>query len=162
MSETKERCWYVRAMRPSDREYVRLTWLNNYRESAVGIAAKMPRDLYRRCWGKMIDAVMRRAEVRIACTDDDADTIVGFAVLVPRERVIHYVYTREGWRELGVAGDLVADLLLRECSYSHCTDALERKASDAGAGRRGAKVPAQWHHAPWLLVTMALDAGGVE
>ena len=165
MTESKtdrERCWYVRAMRPSDREYVRLTWLSNYRETGTGVVSKMPRDLYRKVWGKVIDHALKRCDIRIACTDDDADTIVGFAVLESKlqQPAIHYVYTREGWRELGVARDLVADLVARECAYSHATQALERGATDGAAARAGAKVPGTWKHAPWILIMLAMAAGG--
>lgn len=93
----------------SDRLYIRRTWLDNYRSSALGVG--LGAALFDRLWGRIVDGILARAKVAVICdteTPDAPDALLGFIVWEPGTVVvIHYIYTRFPVRRSGVARRLM-------------------------------------------------------
>lgn len=71
---------------------------------------------FRRTIYPRIQAVLERAEVRVAHLAKSDDVLCGFVVLEPG--VVHMVYVRPPWRRMGMAKALLHDVELSECDWS--------------------------------------------
>lgn len=139
----------LRQWRETDVGYVVDTWLKHYHDHGVGMVRGMPRGEFFRRWRSVVVEILKTADVRVACLDDDDDIILGFAVLSTHcgARVLHWVHVREDWRRKGLGAQLLAGLERASVLYTHRTRTVV-DLSEAG------KIPGAWHHAPWLLVGM--------
>lgn len=71
----------------------------------------------------LVNGVLRRSAVRVAAPGGDPLTIYGFAVVEPG--TVHMVYVRQGWRRMGIAKQLLADIAIADCAYSTHTSDLQ-------------------------------------
>jgi hypothetical protein len=65
----------------------------------------------------VINALLSNGNVVVACLISDPETIVGYSV--SNNDTLHWVYVKESWRRLGVAGMVVPNSVTR---VSHITD----------------------------------------
>ncbi len=100
----------IRTLRSSDRALVVDSWKKSYEGSPAVRACD--REHYRIEMARLINRILDKATVRIACDPSDEDTIVGWVAYTGRE--LHWAYVKEAFR--------------RECKVS---DMLEGVAIDA-------------------------------
>src|SRR5678815_1999534 len=87
----------LRDVEPGDVNYVRATWLRS------GADSDFARVLGAAYWDRhvghhaVIDALIRRARVVVACSVTHHATIVGWACIEPG--IVHYVHVREEFRK---------------------------------------------------------------
>lgn len=64
-------------------------------------------------------------KVRIACLIDDPDTIIGYIITEPQ--ILHWVYVRNDWRNIGIARDLIPDNITYVTHLTKPGIAIKRK-----------------------------------
>lgn len=136
---------------PSDRGYLRSSWVVCYREHCSDrTIRRIPGGEYRPRWSRIAERLLDTAQVRVACAPDDPDTILGYIVWDParpgRPAILHWVYLRLEFQGLGLL-----DQLLREAGidrekpdplwYSHQTLRFSRL-----------RKPESWTYYPWLTL----------
>lgn len=146
------KCWHIRPMVAGDRAFVRETWIDSYRCGRLGLAKQMPERVLLPVWRRMVNHWIGTCTVLVAAIDGDDDVIVGWACLDTAKRIVHYVCVRQAWMQRGIATDLLGAQSRQRYLYSHRTAALRSETHE------GAHVPDAWRHAPWLLVSEALEA----
>jgi GNAT superfamily N-acetyltransferase len=93
----------VRLAKPDDMGFVLDAWRRSYEGSPAVRGCE--REHYRIEMTRAIRRLCDRAEVRIACDPADEDTIVGFVAFTGNE--LHYAYTKQDFRGMGVAKQLL-------------------------------------------------------
>ena len=104
------------------------SWLKQYRESpfTVGVSNGVYYEQHR----KLIDALVSRAELKIACDPSDPTKIYSWACGELYEvPVIHFVYTKKQYRDCGLAKLLLASLGCTEENHIITTHFVKYKNS---------------------------------
>lgn len=92
----------VRALEPGDRGFVAQNWGRSVWASGGG---DLPKDLFDHWHRLLVDALLDRAEVALACSTTRASVLYGFAVGEPG--YLHYTYIVDELRGRGVARELI-------------------------------------------------------
>lgn len=111
---------------PRERNLVRSSWLKSHGKSAFARLAG--RRAYYSGEHELIDWLLDRTEVRVACSPRDRATIIGWACMEPARNVVHYVWVQEDFRREGVARALLESEGFAgrdHAEYTHRTDALQ-------------------------------------
>lgn len=129
----------LRAAKPSDVPFLTSTWLKSYRDAPA--VRGVPNRVYYYYHHKVLEALLTRCTVMVACYDHTPDQILGYvcAELFDSALVVHYVYTKQTFRGFGVARKLVKHLIDAEkppaVLYTHKTKdvfPIERKMKGEG------------------------------
>lgn len=140
----------IRPMEASDRSFVLATWLNNYKHESY-FAARISDKVFFRHHHDVVERLLARSRVLIACDPGDANEIVGYIVWEPG--VLHWCYVKKAFRQYGLgralltATDLPDDL--SGVSITHATKMWFSTRKD------GAGLEAKFPHAvynPYLGV----------
>lgn len=95
--------------------FVVSSWVHSYSETAwnqAGVKGEcLDGDIVLEYLRKLVKRLLRDNQVRVAVLEADRDTFVGWVCGDPKTQTIHYVYVKEAWREQGIAGDLVRELV---------------------------------------------------
>ena len=54
-----------------------------------------------------LKTLLSTADVLIACTEEDANTIIGYSII--QSKILHFVYVKEGYRNKGIGTLLTRD-----------------------------------------------------
>lgn len=79
---------------------------------------------------KLLETLLSRGSVAILCYDDDEDTILSWACveMFDNSLILHYVYTKQPFRRMGLAKKLLKKLMDAEepehTFYTHKTASL--------------------------------------
>jgi hypothetical protein len=84
----------------NDRAFVQDSWFRSFESEYF--------DEMRRRLRSRLAAQAARSKILIACDPDDADTLLGFAILEGTK--LHYVYVRGGMRRVGIARRLLSSV----------------------------------------------------
>lgn len=108
---------------PRERNLVRSSWLRSYAASAFArIAGKRA---YFSGQHDLVDDLLDRTRVAVACSPRDPTTIIGWACVEP-PNVVHYVWVQEDFRRNGVARALLrSEGMAERIEYTHRTDLLK-------------------------------------
>lgn len=102
----------------TDKDLIHATWLRPlyYDNDLFG---EIDRDQYFKTYDQVIKKILERPAiwVRIACLRDDPDVILGYAVV--EKDILHWVYIKKAWRELGLAKKLIPPYITQ---FSHATN----------------------------------------
>ena len=91
-------------------------WVNTHRASSR--ATKMSeKSAFFSHQHRMVERLLKRAQVRIAAPPDDDFTVLGFAVL-EEPGVVHMVYVKAPFRKLGLARALLDGVKLEESTFT--------------------------------------------
>lgn len=102
-SETLNLSW--RAHAPSDEAFVLSSWLRSYALSPE--MRSLPSPVYFELYTPVVRRLVADSDVRIAHDPEIPDTVIGFTV--GRGDVLHYVFTKRRFRQLGVATWMLRD-----------------------------------------------------
>lgn len=101
----------------TDHDFILSTWLkrlyhDNDDKSYIG---EMESDDFYKNYERVIKYILTKPAVwvRVVCLKDDPDVIIGYAII--EKNILHWVYTKKGWRELGMAKKLIPPYI------THCT-----------------------------------------
>lgn len=84
----------------ADYNFLASSWLKSFRKFEPKISA----DVYYKHHNKLIDLIMQRAKVIIACNEHDEEQVFGYIVYEECPiSIVHYVYVKEAYRKMGIA-----------------------------------------------------------
>ena len=122
-----EQFWVIRSMRDTDQAYISKCWLtmlDDYAQHSKACQDEYIKVTNRRLGSILVDdfyvkthlgvtEVLDRAHTLVACHAEEPDLIIGFItgeVHTTGPLVIHAIYTKSRYRNMGVARSLYADL----------------------------------------------------
>ena len=107
----------------SDHPFVFSTLLRDYKTSDFARHMTDDRRLFFGGHHEIVERLLRRAKLDVACGIEDDAVIVGWMLWEPAATMrVHYLYTREAYRQNGVAKALVNSTVGRtDVVYSHRT-----------------------------------------
>lgn len=118
----------IRPMRDGDMEFVKSSWLKNYKNSS-SFAKRITHDVFFKWHGAIVDSILARpqTEILIATLPDEEGVILGFFVVEKQglSRVAHYLFVRREWRKLGLARALIEASGDSAFVFTHWTDPMD-------------------------------------
>lgn len=132
----------VRHATEGDVGFIFNSWLKSYRSSSF--SKFIPGPVYFDHHHKVIEAILKRATVLVACNPKDNNQIYGYLVFEQQLDVFvgHYTYVKDAYRKMGVLGLLLnAAKLPNNYFYSHSTML---------AGQVLSKLKSQGVYSPYL------------
>lgn len=99
----------VRAYDPqTDLPLIISTWLKSYRTGPF--ARRITDDVYYDHHKRIVPMLLGRAQTLVACDPDDSYEIFGYLTceVLRGNPVLHYAYTKNRWRRLGIMTALIA------------------------------------------------------
>lgn len=93
----------IRPAEATDRAFLIATWLNNYRRESY-FAARICDAVFFSRHHEIVDELLRRSTVSVACDPQDKDCILGYMVWEPD--ALHWIYVKKSFRKLGIAREL--------------------------------------------------------
>jgi hypothetical protein len=95
----------IRPFEENDRNLIYVTWLKGLRFGNDWFES-IPQDIYFENYHKVIDSILIRPkiEINIACLKDDPSVILGYVVF--ESDILHYLFVKPVWRNIGIARDL--------------------------------------------------------
>jgi len=121
-------CELPLSLRPitiEDESFIYSSWLKSYRNSDFG--SLMSNATYFKFTQLIIERILSRASVVVACDEKDSQTILGYIVSEPSgsNQVVQYVYVKEIYRNLGLAKHLLDHVTeSKPFTYTHHTRAI--------------------------------------
>lgn len=108
--------WITRPLRPEDGPLIYATWMRGlfYGNRLYNLIEK---DLFFGTYPKVINALLMRSNVVVACLESDPDVILGYAVIEGSR--LHWVYVKKHRRRMGIAASLIPASITE---VSHLTD----------------------------------------
>lgn len=122
--------WDIRPAIGSDLHFIYATWLNSFRSDS-GIGSSCQSKIYFQEYYSVLDYILSKLETKIlvACKPDEIEVIFGFLVFEPG--VLHYAFTKDAFRNYGIANSLLEKSSLLfvgagEIFYTHKTRSIHR------------------------------------
>jgi hypothetical protein len=98
-----ENDWIIRDALPDELNFIYATWLNNYRyDSSIGKSCK--NTVFFLEYPCILDSILDRSKVLVAYFPDTPKVILSYLVYEPG--VLHYLFTKEVYRNNGIAMSL--------------------------------------------------------
>ena len=116
--------WAIREARGNDLAFIYSTWLNSYRSDSHH-RKTCTKFVFFKEYPKVIDLILARSQVLVACLPDDENVIIGYLVCETMNNILHYAYTKESFRNLGVAKSLIKWTPLKDPVLTHKTRCVE-------------------------------------
>lgn len=113
---------HIRTATEADIGFIFNSWLKSYKNSAFSkyIANPVYFDLHH----KVIESILKRSKVLIAAQPSDPTRIFGYVCVeeVSGTHVVHYAYTKESFRKMGLLKLLIEEAQLPDMVfYTHST-----------------------------------------
>lgn len=122
----------LRQGRPDDLAFVLDSWLQSYRDNNPEARA-LPRALFYSMHRRVVERLLARSLVVVACAKDNPNHILGWAAYETEPGVLHYLYVKAAYRGHDISRWLAAVVQSRGCTWlSHRTPKLERVAKALG------------------------------
>lgn len=98
----------LRAAEKEDLNFIMATWLRGmyYGESWL---SGMKKQDFMKHYHSIIEITLQNPNTRVlvACLKEDPSVILGYSVLSPLSKAVHWVFVKKSWRSIGLARDLV-------------------------------------------------------
>lgn len=117
----------IREVRPSDINFIYATWLRSFRYGST-LGKSLTNTVFFFEYNKVIDNLLSKSTVLVACLENDEEIVFGY--IVYEEDIIHYVFIKESFRQMGIAKMLVKQFLVLPDKCTHETfiaDAIIKK-----------------------------------
>jgi len=101
--------------KPSDSAFIFSSWLASYRNAMRA----MPRSYYYAGQHSRIESLLARSRCVVAVPTDDPDLIAAY--LVFNHLAVHWIYTRQSMRKMGIGSAMLNFLVLEPFFYTHRT-----------------------------------------
>lgn len=108
----------IRPMAETDLPFIYSTWIHAiyngnrwdknmliHKGPPFDFYSEMDEPIFHENYRKVIERLMRRSSVKVACLKEDNDVILGWSCSEPE--VLHFVFVKDAWRRMGIAKDLV-------------------------------------------------------
>jgi len=115
--------YQVRKAKSDDINFIYATWLRSYKHDSP-LTKYTKRTLFFDEHQKLLDRLLPKIQVIVACDENDQDLIFGFLAFEPK--IVHFVYVKEPFRKMGIARKLIESqgINVNECQASHLTFGL--------------------------------------
>ena len=100
----------IRGAIPSDINFIYATWLRSYRYGST-TGRSVQNTIFFPEYNKVIDNLLSKSTVLVACLDTDNEVIFGY--LVYEANTIHYCFIKESFRGLGIMNKLITSLIFK-------------------------------------------------
>lgn len=115
----------IRSYRPeSDEDFIYACWIREFKLSPF--ARKIRNSIYFYNQHKIIDTLINKSKIIVACNIDDENHIYGYVVFENiKPPVLHWLYVKMSYRGMGIENLLLQCLPLQDqkCYFSHfCAD----------------------------------------
>ncbi len=113
----------TRSMVSDDVAFILATWLRSYKESSE-FAKRITHKVFFTSHHEIAKSLLSRSRCIVAHLADEPEIIIGYVVFEPGESpLVHYVFTKRGWRKLRIAHDLIeqAQINIDGCEFTHWT-----------------------------------------
>lgn len=97
----------IRVAGQGDEGFLYRTWLEGHRVGSPAFGLKLRKSAYFDLHHPIVERLLSRSRVWIACPVDTPDVIAGYVVAEPPS-VLHWVFVREGFKRLGLMRLLLA------------------------------------------------------
>ena len=96
----------LRGPRPDDVNFIFASWLRGlyYGDTWFG---EIPKDVFMENYHKVVQNILTKADVRVACLKDDPDVILGYSV--SSGSTLHWIFTKSAWRKIGIGKSLLPE-----------------------------------------------------
>jgi GNAT superfamily N-acetyltransferase len=104
----KEELIAIRPFVESDRPFVMATIMRGLYCGGSWFS-DIPRHIFFDKYRKTIEYILNKpdVEVRLACLREDPEIILGYAIVEPKNSVVHWVFVKQAWRKIGIARSLI-------------------------------------------------------
>jgi hypothetical protein len=108
----------VRAYKPEDKSFIMATFLRGlyYGDSWFSL---MPKDVFMKNYTQVIEAMLLKNAVMVACLPDDEDVILGYSIISFDFTTIHWVFVKSAFRKQGITKSLLPQY---PTQVTHLTD----------------------------------------
>lgn len=96
----------IRPFTETDRSFIFSTWLLGLYHGNDWFG-EIDKDVYFKQYQQVIDALLKKSEVRVACLPDEPDVVLGYVAYTGN--TLHWVFVKKAWRKLGIATALVPE-----------------------------------------------------
>lgn len=114
--------WAIRKATEQDISFIYATWLNSYRTGSQ-LASDTKKSIFFDNYKQVIDQILIESEVHVACLIDDLNVIIGYSV--SDLGLLHYIFVKEAFREMGVAKSLY-QWIESPTVFTHRTNSIEK------------------------------------
>jgi len=94
----------VRGYHPDDEAFIFQTWLQGLYHGN-SLFNLIDHDIYFTNYRKVIESLLKTAQVSVACLKDDPEIILGYSI--SQGTKLHWVHVKEAWRKIGIAKELL-------------------------------------------------------
>ncbi len=98
----------IRDSTPADTNFIYASWLRGLYHGDSWLSL-MKKDVFMASYQRVITNLLESpaVHVKVACLKDDPEVILGYAVLSNAAPVLHFVFCKSAWRNIGIARMLV-------------------------------------------------------
>lgn len=93
--------YYIRSFLPTDLPFVKVTFLKGLYLGDSWFSV-MPKRLFFNNYAPIVEALITKNVVQVACLTEDPDTIVGYSIISPDLETLHWAYVKKPWRGNGI------------------------------------------------------------
>ena len=104
----------IRPPTETDIPFIFSTWLKGLYHGNL-YYKKIKQDVFYAKYHKVLESILPRYTVRVACMEDEPDVILGYVVYLGD--VLHWAFVKKAWRKLGIANKLLADVTINKVSH---------------------------------------------
>lgn len=97
---------FTRLAQESDHPLIYATWLKSQYYGNAWFKA-IEKSIFYGGYKAVVGQRLATATVVVSCLESDPDVVLGYACFSPDGTVLHYVYVKKAWRQLGIAKELV-------------------------------------------------------
>lgn len=110
--------YHIRDKKAEDDNFILSTFLRGlyYGDSWFSL---IPKDLFMSEYKRVVETLVARGNIKVACLPDDPDTIIGYSILSQDFQTVHWAYVKKNWRKNGVAKSLLPQ---HPTAVSHLTE----------------------------------------
>lgn len=96
----------IRPCQDTDLGFIYSTWLLGLKFGNE-LFNLIDEDRYFETYRKVLGAIIEKptTTIQVACLKEDADVIIGYCI--SEDEKLHWIYTKEAWRDIGVARSLI-------------------------------------------------------
>lgn len=101
----------IRGPHPEDVNFIYASWLRGlyYGNTFYG---EIPKDIFMANYHKVLEVLLSKATVRVACLKDDPEVILGYSITrytSTGDVALDWIFVKSAWRRIGIGKSLVQD-----------------------------------------------------
>jgi hypothetical protein len=102
----------------SDFNFIIATWIQGLYHGN-DFFQMIDKDIYFVEYHKVLEKLIPSCLFKIACLKDEPTAILSYAAFSKKKNTLHWVYTKESWRQIGVAKAIIPETIHQ---FSHFTN----------------------------------------